>query len=419
LTDDYVHGQSPLDTHRLTRLDDDLYWHDGQMRGEVYDWGSFLQSKMYAQGVTCSDCHDPHSLKLKADGNAVCAQCHQPAKYDAPSHTHHALGTPGAACNCHMPATTYMVVDPRHDHSMRIPRPDQSVQLGTPNACANCHAKKSAQWAADAMKRGPAESPSGFQQFGQALHAGAAAAPGAREALVQLIDDPTQPAIARASAIDRLANLLTPRSTDAVVHALKDADASVRQAAVEALVNADPELRKRVLPKLLDDEVLAVRIEAARALPGAPERSLTMEQRARFSAVLDEYLAAQTYNFDRPEGHMNVGNLAVARGDAETAIAQYQQALAIDPLFVAAYVNLADVYRATGREVDAQVILRQGLKADPHSAVLHHTVGLALTRQKARDMALQEFKTAVQLAPNDGRFAPNAVALNDQTAANA
>jgi Tfp pilus assembly protein PilF len=157
-----------------------------------------------------------------------------------------------------------------------------------------------------------------------------------------------------------------------------------------------------------------VRIEAARSLAGAPEQSLPMDRRARFRAVIDEYIAAQTYNFDRPEGHMNVGNLAAAPAMRKTAVAQYQQALAIDPLFIAAYVNLADVYRATGKEVDAQVILRQGLKADPRSAVLHHTVGLALTRQKARDMALQEFKTAVQLAPNDGRFAyVYAFALND------
>jgi tetratricopeptide (TPR) repeat protein len=415
LTDDYVHGKSPLDTHRLVRLDDDLYWHDGQMRGEVYNWGSFLQSRMYAAGVTCSDCHDPHSLKLKADGNAVCGQCHLPSKFDAPSHTHHALGTPGAACaSCHMPTTTYMVVDPRHDHSMRIPRPDLSVQLGTPDACTNCHAKKSAQWAADAIAKWTGKAPVGFQHFAQALHAGSTAAPGAREALVTLIDDQTQPAIARASAIDRLANLLTPKSTDAVVRALKDADASVRQAAVEALANVDTDLRRRVLAPLLDDSVRAVRIEAARALVGEPERTLTMEQRARFKVVLDEYIAAQTYNFDRPEGHMNVGNIAAARGDAEAAVAQYRQALAIDPLFVAAYVNIADIYRATGKEVDAQVILRQGLKADPRSAALHHTVGLALTRQKARDVALEEFKTAVQLAPNDGRFAyVFAVALND------
>ena len=415
LTDNYVHGASPLDSHRLNRLDDDLYWNDGQMRGEVYNWGSFVQSKMYAQGVTCSDCHDPHSLKLRATGNAVCAQCHQPAKYDIPSHTHHAMGTPGAACAaCHMPTTTYMVVDPRHDHSMRIPRPDLSVQLGTPNACTSCHAKQTAQWAADAIAKWTGKPPASFQQFGAALHAGSTAAPGAREALVALIGDTAQPAIARASAIDRLANLLTPQTTDTVVGALKDSDASVRQAAVEALGNAEPDLRRRVLLPLLDDPVFAVRIEAARALVGPPEQSLTPEQRARLRVVLDEYVAAQAYNFDRPEGHMNVGNLAGARGDAETAIAQFQQAIAIDPLFVAAYVNLADVYRATGKEVDAQVILRQGIKADPRSAVLHYTLGLALTRQKARDVALQEFRTAVQLAPGDARFAyVYAVALND------
>lgn len=415
LTDDYVHGKSPLDTHRLSRLDDDLYWNDGQMRGEVYNWGSFVQSKMYAQGVTCSDCHDPHSLKLRAEGNAVCAQCHLPAKYDAPSHTHHAMGTTGAACvNCHMPTTTYMVVDPRHDHSMRIPRPDLSAKVGAPDACRNCHAKKTAQWAAAAIAKWTGKAPASYQRFAEALHAGSTAAPGARESLVALIDDASQPAIARASAIDRLAGLQTPKSTDAIVRALKDADASVRQAAAEALAGADANLRRSVLPRVLDDAVLDVRIEAARSLAGEPERSLTMEQRARFNVVIAEYLAAQTYNFDRPEGHMNVGNLAAARGDAETAIAQYQQAIAIDPMFVAAYVNLSDVYRATGREVDAQVILRQGLKADPGSAVLHHTIGLALTRQKARDVALEEFKTAAQLAPNDGRFAyVYAVALND------
>jgi len=61
-----------------------------------------------------------------------------------------------------------------------------------------------------------------------------------------------------------------------------------------------------------------------------------------------------------------------------------------------------------------QVTLRQGLKADPRSAVLHHTLGLALTRQKARELSLQEFKTAVQLAPGDARFAyVYGVALND------
>src|SRR6185436_19159201 len=172
LSDDYVHGKPPLDTHRLALLDSGLYWSDGQMREEVYNWGSFAQSRMHAQGVTCSDCHDPHSLKLRAPGNAVCAQCHQPAKFDAPSHTHHAVGTAGAACtSCHMPTTTYMVVDPRHDHSLRIPRPDLSVKLGTPNACTGCHTSRSAKWAAERVQAWYGHPPRGYQRFGEAFAA--------------------------------------------------------------------------------------------------------------------------------------------------------------------------------------------------------------------------------------------------------
>ena len=173
ISDDYVHGGPLLDSHRLALLDEGLYWNDGQMRDEVYNWGSFVQSRMYAQGVTCSDCHDPHSLKLREPGNGVCAQCHAPAKYDAPAHTHHTAGTTGAACAaCHMPTTTYMVVDPRHDHSLRIPRPDLSVKLGVPNACNNCHAKQKPQWAADAIVKWTGKTPAGYQRFAEALHAG-------------------------------------------------------------------------------------------------------------------------------------------------------------------------------------------------------------------------------------------------------
>jgi tetratricopeptide (TPR) repeat protein len=231
--------------------------------------------------------------------------------------------------------------------------------------------------------------------------------------LLSVVDDPNEPALARASAIDRLDGA-APAATEAIVRALQDPDASVRLAAVEALGSATPEQRQHVLPPLLTDPVRAVRIEAARALAGAPERILSREQRASFDAALAEYVAVQMYNSDRPEGHMNLGNLAAARGDFDAAVAQYRQAIELDPLFVAAYVNLADLYRATGKEVDAQIALRQGLEADPRSAILHHTLGLALTRQKARPQSLEEFKTAVQLAPNDARFAyVYAVALND------
>ncbi len=415
LTDDYIYGKPLLDSHRPVRLDEPLYWTDGQMRAEVYNWGSFLQSNMYSKGVTCSDCHDPHSLQLRAPGNAVCAQCHQPAKYDARTHTHHPKGTPAAACaGCHMPTTTYMVVDPRHDHSIRIPRPDISVTLGTPNACNACHTDKTAQWAADTITTWTKRPPTSFQTFAAAFHAGTIGAPGARDALRSIIDDPNQPALVRASAIDRMAPLLTSEMLDSVTKSLRDPDPNVVLAAVEALANTDPQTRQSLLPSLLRAPVLAVRIEAAHALAGPAEKLLSATDQTDFDRALAEYVAVQRYNADRPEGHMNLGNLYAVRGDPDAAIAQFKQALAIDPLFVGGYANLADVYRSLGGESQAEKVLRDGLQKDPRAAALHYALGLTLARQHRSDEMLAELRKAVLLAPADARFAyVYAVALHD------
>jgi predicted CXXCH cytochrome family protein len=413
-SDDYVHGKPPLDTHRLALLDDDLYWNDGQIRDEVYNWGSFVQSRMYAQGVTCSDCHDPHSLKLRASGNAVCAQCHQPGTYDNAKHTHHKEGTTGAACAaCHMPTTTYMLIDPRHDHSMRIPRPDVSAKIGSPNACNNCHTKQTARWAADTIREWTGKAPTSSQNFSEALRAGSIGAPGARAALLALIDDKAQPVIVRASAIQRLGHLLTPSTIDAVTRSLNDPDSVVRLAAVEAIANTEPDARQRYLPPMLDDPVRAVRIEAARALAGSAEQGLSEPQRASFTRALAEYVAAQTYNADRPEGRTALGSLYAQRGDA-TAISQYRKAIEMDPTFVPAYANLADLYRARGSDGEAVATLREGLARNPRGAVLYHALGLALVRQKQASEGLKELRKAVELAPENARFAyVYAVALHD------
>ena len=406
ISDDYLHGKPPQDTHRLALLDDNLYWNDGQMRDEVYNWGSFVQSRMYARGVTCSDCHEPHSLKLRAPGNAVCAQCHLPAKFDAPQHTHHAEGTPGAACAaCHMPTTTYMGVDPRHDHSMRIPRPDVSAKLDTPNACTRCHARQTAQWAADAIATWTGRAPGGYQNFAAALRAGSQAAPGARGALLALIEDRTQPALVRASAIQRLGGLLTPTVTDIVARELNDPDSVVRLAAVEALADAEPPVRHRYLPRMLSDPVRMVRIEAARALAGEPEALFSDSDRASFAKALAEYVAAQVYNADRPEGRMSLGNLYAQRGDPGGAIAEYRSALALDPTFVPAYANLADLHRSRGADGEALAVLREGLARNPRAATLHHALGLALVRQQQKTDGLAELRAAAELAPESGRFA--------------
>jgi predicted CXXCH cytochrome family protein len=415
LSDDDPHGKPPLDTHRYALLDDGLYWDDGQMHDEVYNWGAFLQSKMYAKGVTCSDCHDPHSLKLKAPGNAVCTQCHDAAKYDVGTHTHHRAGTAGAACAaCHMPTTTYMIVDPRHDHSMRVPRPDLSVRLNVPNACNNCHANKSAQWAADAVSTLWGKGSGGYQQFANAFAAAAGGLPEARGSLLGLIDDKEQPALVRASALTRLAPYQNAATLPSVTRSLNDTDPLVRLAAVQVLSVTDVAIRQRYLPRMLDDPVLAIRIETAHALAGPAEAGLKASERATLDRVLAEYIAVHTYNSDRPEGRTSLANLYAIRGDAEHAITEYRKAIELDPTFVQAYVNLADLFRERGVESAAEAALRAGLSRNPKSAPLHYALGLSLVRQKRTAEGLKSLAEAARLDAGSPRYAyVYAVALSD------
>jgi Flp pilus assembly protein TadD len=406
VSDDYVHGRPMGDTLIVSPLESGLYWPDGQMRDEVYNHGSFAQSRMFAKGVTCSDCHDPHSLKLRAPGNAVCAQCHMPSKYDAPAHHHHQAGSKGAACAaCHMPTTTYMVVDPRHDHSLRIPRPDLSVKLGTPNACTNCHTDRKAQWAADAVQKWYGRTPAGYQAFGEAFAAALRYAPDARSQLVKIVGDAAQPAIVRASALERLASDPTPVVIELASNALNDPDELVRRSAVEVLSGGDPAVRLRFLPRMLDDPVRAVRIAAARSLAALPPERIPADRRAPLDRVVGEYLAAQRFNADRPEAHSNLGALHVERGELEKGEGEYRRALELAPEAVQPVINLADLYRAGGDEQRAEEVLRSALKVNPTSAPLHYALGLVYARQKRKAETLAEVGEAMRLAPEVPRYA--------------
>jgi len=413
IAEGYHAGKPFLDHYRPALLTPGLYYADGQQRDEVYIWGSFLQSKMYRAGVTCSDCHDPHSQKLRAEGNVVCAQCHLPAKYDAPSHHFHRPGAGARCVDCHMPATTYMVVDPRRDHSLRIPRPDLSVALGVPNACNGCHADKTAQWADDAVRKWTGQTPQGFQRFAETLAAAERGDARAAGNLAVLSGDLSQPAIARATAAEALLRSPSQATFDALQRGLKDADPLVRRASVTAAAGLPLERRVPLVAPLLDDPVRTVRIEAASALAGAGDEALDPAQRASFARAAAEFEAVQRYNADRPEAHVALGSFYAQRGRYVDADKAYRRALAMDPRYAPAYVNLADLYRAQGRDADAEAALREALKQVPESAVLHHAHGLALVRAKRMPEALGALARAARLAPDDARFAyVYAVALN-------
>jgi Flp pilus assembly protein TadD len=413
--EDYVHGQKLGDDYRVALLDSDLYFPDGQIKAENYEYGSFIQSRMFHAGVTCSDCHEPHSQNLRIQGNGLCLQCHSARKYDSSKHHFHIITSVGAQCiSCHMPTRTYMVIDIRRDHSLRVPRPDQSASLGVPNACNNCHTNKSAQWASAMIKRFYGHESSGFQHFAEVLEQGEEGSPGASQSLTELSEDLRQPPIARATALEMLKRYSPAPANEVIDAAIIDPSALVRRAAATALSNSDLQTSAVVLAPLLDDPVRDVRLEAAEVLAGTPTARLPPHIAVALENAVYEYIESLELNGDRPEARMNLGLLFEKQHDLEKAEKQFKIALSLDPTFSPAALNLADLYRAEGRDRDGERVLDDATTRMPADPSVKHALGLLMVRQKQYTRGLELLASAAHADPTDARYAyVYAVALND------
>jgi tetratricopeptide (TPR) repeat protein len=412
---EYHYGASLPDTHRVSLPQAPLYHPDGQILDEVYVYGSFLQSKMQQAGVVCSNCHEAHSLALRAEGNGVCAQCHRPDSYDTVDHHHHPQGSPGAQCaNCHMPETTYMVVDPRRDHSMRVPRPDLSVVMGTPNACNQCHSDRDAAWAVAALRdwgvqfRNTATHPA--RAFAQAGRGDQRATP----RLAQLANDPATAVIWRATAMEALGQAGGREAMQAVATNLYDDDPLLRTSSVRALEFLPLHQRLQLLGPLLDDEVTSVRMEVAESLAGVPLDQVQPEQAAALGRLFKEYVDVQRRHADMPSVQLQLGVFYVTRGDLPSAEGAYREALYLNNQLIPAYLNLADLLRAQGREEEARKLLLQALDIAPESGDTLHALGLLETRAGARELALDYLERAARLESGSTRHRfVYAIALHD------
>jgi tetratricopeptide (TPR) repeat protein len=405
LFEDDRYGQPLMDAYLPALLEGPNYHVDGQIDGEVYVYGSFLQSRMHQAGVTCSDCHEPHSLQLRAPGNGVCLQCHAGADYDDRKHHFHASGGAGAQCvDCHMPAKNFMVVDPRRDHSFRIPRPDLSARFGAPNACNGCHTDRQAAWAADKLREWYGQTPRGLQNYAAALQAARAGGGNTAAELSALLGDGNQPAIARATAAAALQSRLDPDAVRALIGVIDAADPLLRHAAIQGLAALPPEYRWQVMGPLLDDPVRAVRIAAGEALADIPPERLDDTGRARLRAAIDAYIASQDFNAEHASAQVNLGNLHTAQRKFDRAEEAYRLALELDPGWVPAYVNLADLFRLTGRDAQGISLLHSGLERRPRSADLYHGLGLAQVRVQQLSQALESLREAAALAPDNPRY---------------
>ena len=409
LADGFTPQRSFFDHYAPALLDVGLYHADGQILDEVYVYGSFLQSRMHEAGVTCGDCHEPHSAKLRGEGNALCVGCHNEAghpdfpslplgRYDSPRHHLHEPGSPGAQCvNCHMPARTYMVVDDRRDHGFRVPRPDLSAATKAPDACTGCHQDQGPQWAQAVLEE--AFGLPSRDHFGPVFAAARAGMGEAERALAAIGGDAGQPAIVRATALSLLAPYDRAAGGLALEAGLQDAHPLVRIGALRGAARWPAERRWREARHLLGDARLAVRAEAVPLLAPALN-SLAGRERAKLEAGIAEYLDVQAFNADRAEAQTNIGNLQWAIGAPARAEAAFAEALRLNAQWVPAMLNLADLHRATGRDGEAGELLLRALRTTPDSPQAALARGLWLVRQGREGEALPLFAEAVRLAPN-------------------
>ena len=345
--DSPIAGSPFADHHVLSLLRDGLYHADGQVDAEVYVYGSFLQSKMFASGVTCTNCHDPHSNDLVADGNAVCTQCHNPqgredypslvpANYDSPEHHRHVMDGEGAQCAaCHMPVKSYMIVDPRRDHSFRVPRPDLGEVIGAPDACTSCHVDRTQAWAATQIRNWCPEGRWTSAHYGETLYAGRQNYDlETTERLLTLAHDDKAPGIVRATAVELLGERLDQEIAPGLYPLLEDDDPLVRLAVVNALRFAPDGVRGSIVAPLMTDPIRSVRLAAARNTIDIPIEGLTPEEVEVVDLARADLRATMLGTLDYPETQVQIGGVAMSLRNMPAADAAFAEALSLDPNLV-------------------------------------------------------------------------------------
>ena len=397
-----------------------VYHVDGQFKDENYEYGSFTQSKMYMKDVRCGDCHDPHSLKRKFEGNDLCLQCHKADDYNTFNHHFHKskgqVGTSfvnkrgeklgpgdGALCrDCHMPGQYYMGVDKRYDHSLRVPRPDLSISLGTPNACVNCHDDKTNEWALQWVNKWYGEKKK--SHYGAALADAADGKPGADAALLKVLNSNLYPEIIRATAIVYLSAYQDAKAQDAVRRALNDPDPLLRHAAAENYFTSDSVVLFRNLVPLVNDPVKSVRMEAANRLMTYSRSSFNDIQYKALQKALDEYRQSLEYVADFPTGRFNLGNYYSKLNNIPKAEENFREAIAIDNLFFPAKVNLALLYYQQGKTQQAATLFNDLVVNNPDGSEGYYYLALLYAEQKRYQEAVQLLETAATKPGRNARI---------------
>ena len=425
----YTHTNTLLDDYLPAILTADLYEVDGKIKDEVFEYGSFQQSRMHAAAVVCSDCHNPHSTRTRAVGAELCTTCHNSAKsvrpginasalqssnYNEPSHHHHAEGSPGAQCvSCHMPGKHYMGNDLRRDHSFTSPNPIQALELDHSDACLDCHREDAQSKVLAGFKQWYPRAAARDGGYARDLFTARHGQAGAADALFRQLARSDLPDIRRATLLSELPNYPSTAAQRVAVEALKSESALVRHTAVEVTASLlTPVQQAMALAPLVQDPVRAVRLAATWQLLQLPSAvHAAAIDRVR---LIQEYEDAQNAMLERAESHYNLAGVYQLTGREAEVLPALQRALAMDPTFFPALIMLAQIQEQMNDPQAALRLLKETIARYPQDASLPHALGLMQVRQGEREPALQSLRKANLLAPEQPNYGyVVAVALHD------
>ena len=403
ITEKYNHDETFMDQYIPGNVAPALYHTDGQILEEVYVYGSFLQSKMYYRDVSCIDCHNPHSLDIKFDGNTLCSQCHVPETYDVASHHFHVPESEGAQCiNCHMPGRIYMGNDYRRDHSFRAPRPDLSEKYNTPNACNDCHFDKSFTWANDKIIEWYGQNR--IPHFSPVLSAINNGDLNAVPDLISMVGDTSVPEIIQASAVQLLGNLNLPEANQKLIQALDSKDAFVRYSAVSAFGNYPQNERFQYLTPLLRDSIRSVRIHTAYMLADVHERLFPREDRESFLMAIAEFKKSLVVQADFPAGQLMRGQYYHKKNQLDLAEEAYKEAIRQDPYLAQPYFNLANLKYSQKDFKSARIYFESTIEKDSNFFEAYYSLGLLLAEMNELQSAELRLAKAAILSGNPRYF---------------
>jgi len=386
-----------------------IYHPDGQIIGENYVYGSFTMSRMGHAGVTCLDCHDPHTTKtiLPVENNALCMRCHGSGLDDAPkinptAHSHHQPDSTGNRCvECHMPETTFMARDDRRDHSFSHPDPRLTLELGIPNACSQCHQDKPTRWALDHAE----------EWYGEDMNADRRAKARLTRRAYDRDDSSAQPLLEKLQAEENrfwkasLASLfqyLRPGETtlEALEPLTRDEDPLVRAAAVRTLGQLGVDTGN--IPGAKRDDARIVRIAAV----------LNSETPPAFNSALEsEYVAYLKHNADSPMGALRLSAWYEIRNNREDAIFYTGRAIELEPGNTEVYRQAAIRLHSLGQSSRAKELLESGLRMEPENALLHFNLGLLGAETEDRSLAFRHLRRATELEPQNENAWYNLIVL--------